>query len=282
MRSWLLIPADNPTKLAKASGLPADVMVVDYQSCGESSDGVRSLVSEWFQAHKRSAAPFQRWLRIKPVNAPQWREELAATMAGAPDGIVMTGVEDPDEIRRLASELYELEQRHAIAPNSIRLLIELGATARGALAIPAITSDPHPRLAGFSWDPDSLALDIGSRRKGDRSAVINHIRTNALLASRALGLIALAARFSDWRDAEWFDRVCTEARGDGFEAMMAVHPSQLERINTAFSPTPEERADAEAIIALFDNSPGASMLPFNGRLLDRAQLIRARRILDTP
>ena len=34
MRSWLLIPAGNAARLARAASLPADVMVLDFHADG--------------------------------------------------------------------------------------------------------------------------------------------------------------------------------------------------------------------------------------------------------
>lgn len=283
MRSWLLIPAGNAGRLARAAGLPADVMVVDFHADGgETSADIRTQAASWLAAQRGNGAGFARWVRIKPVSAPQWREDVAAVMASRPDGIIMSDAEHPDEIRRLGSELYELEQRHGIAPNSIPMVIEVGATARGALAIERMTHDPHPRVAGVTWNPAVLARDTGSVASAGKigwSAPLAHVRAQAVLVARSLGAMAIEAANPVWRDSDSFERSCALARRDGFDAMMAVHPTQLEAINTRFEPTAAERAEANEIIDRFENEPAASMVPLNGRMVDRAQLTRARRII---
>lgn len=280
LRSWLVIPGDNPAKLAKSVALPADAMLVDMNLSGEPTGaGTRALVADWFASHRADAAGFQRWLRIKPVAAPQWREDLAAVMASAPDGIVMSGPENPDEVRRLASEIYELEQSHGLATNSIRLVLQLGMTARGALAIDAIVADAHPRLAGLTWDPTGLAREIGA----DSAArgLFADLRTRLLLSAKALGLLAIEGPQPQWRDADATMRHARSAKQDGFDAMLAIHPAQLNPINVIFRAGESERKRAEAIVAAFDGSPGAAAIYFEGRMLDRTHLDRARGILET-
>ena len=283
MRSWLLIPAGNAARLARAASLPADVMVVDFHADGsETTADTRTQAASWLDAQRGNAAGFARWVRIKPVNAPQWREDVAAVMASKPDGIIMSDAEHPDEVRRLGSELYELEQRHGIAPNSMPLVIEVGATARGAMAIERMTHDPHPRVAGVTWNPAVLARDTGSVASAGKlgwSAPLAHVRGQAVLVARSLGAMAIEAPNPGWRDMEGFERSCALARRDGFDAMMAVHPAQLEVINTRFEPTAAERDEASQIIELFEKEPAASMVPLNGRMVDRAQLARARRTI---
>lgn len=283
MRSWLLIPAGNPARLAKATDLPADVMVIDFHSSGEvTGRDERELAAGWLENQRAARAGFKRWVRIRPVNAPQWREDLAAVMPAEPDGVIMTGVENPDDVRRLGSELYELEQRHGMALNSVPLVLELGATARGSLATERLALDPHPRVAGVTWDPAMLARDIGSAAAPGKigwPAPLAHVRAQVVLVAKALGAFALEAPCPVWRDQEAFERACALARRDGFDGMAAIHPAQLAEINHRFTPTEAERALAAQVVALYDAAPSANMLSLEGRIIDRAQLARAKRML---
>lgn len=286
MRSWLHIPAGNAARLDKAATLPADVMVVDFHADpGEVTIETRTGAAAWLAAHPAGKARFARWVRIRPVSAPQWREDLVSVMPARPDGVIMTGVENPDDVRQLGSELYELEQRHGIAPNSIPLVLELGASARGALIVERLVHDPHPRVSGVTWNPALLARDIGSVASPGRigwPAPLAHVRAQTVLVAKALGAFALEAAWPGWRDAEAFDRACALARRDGFDAMAAIHPAQIGPINTRFSPSEAERAEAAAIVARFEDSPSANMLPLNGRMVGREHLVRARRTLAMP
>ena len=63
--------------------------------------------------------------------------------------------------------------------------------------------------------------------------------------------------------------------------MLAIHPDQVPVINAAFSPSPEEIAHAEAVIAAFDANPGAGTVGLNGAMLDMPHLKRARAVLAT-
>lgn len=283
MRSWLFIPAGNTARLAKAAELPADVMVIDFHAEGsEPSQEAREQATSWLVHQRATGARFARWVRIRPVNAPQWREDLAAVMSARPDGVIMTAVENPDDVRRLGSEIYELEQRHGMAPNSMPVMLELGASARGAMASERMALDPHPRVSGITWDPAMLARDIGSAAAPGKigwPAPLAHVRAQVVLVAKALGALALEAPCPVWRDSEAFARACALARRDGFDAMAAIHPAQLGEINNRFAATEAEEEEAARIVALFEAAPSANMLSLNGRIIDRAQLARARRVL---
>lgn len=286
MRSWLMIPAGNANRLAKAASLPADVMVIDFHGNGDvTTREAREQAAGWLENQRAARVRFARWVRIRPVNAPQWREDLAAVMPAEPDGVIMTGVENPDDVRRLGSEIYELEQRHGMPLNTVPLMLELGASARGSLATERLALDPHPRVAGVTWDPAMLARDIGSAATPGKigwPVPLAQVRAQVVLVAKALGALALEAPSPVWRDQEKFERACALARRDGFDAMMAVHPAQLGPINQRFTPTATERDEAAEIVTLFENAPSANMLSLGGRMLDRAQLARARRVLALP
>jgi len=74
-------------------------------------------------------------------------------------------------------------------------------------------------------------------------------------------------------------RYATHARRDGFSGMLAIHPGQVEIINSAFEPTAEELERAARIVRLFDENPGAGTVGLDGKMIDRPHLVQAQRLL---
>ncbi len=106
-------------------------------------------------------------------------------------------------------------------------------------------------------------------------------RTSCLLTSSALGVQAIDGVHIDFRDKEGLARELDAARRDGFTGKLAIHPDQIEAINTAFSPTEAEIARARRIvIAAFAAAPGAGVVSLDGQMVDRPHLVQARRVLE--
>jgi citrate lyase subunit beta/citryl-CoA lyase len=61
--------------------------------------------------------------------------------------------------------------------------------------------------------------------------------------------------------------------------MLAIHPDQVPVINAAFTPSPEEIAHAEKVLAAFDANPGAGTVGLDGAMLDMPHLKRAQALL---
>jgi len=51
-------------------------------------------------------------------------------------------------------------------------------------------------------------------------------------------------------------------------------------INAAFTPSPDDIAHAEAIVAAFEAQPDAGVLSVDGKMVDRPHLVQARRVLE--
>lgn len=287
-RSWLFVPGDSEKKLGKAMTTGAHAIIVDLEDAVAqgAKPQARVLARDWLSAHRQHVTenrPVARWVRINAIDTGMWRDDLAVVMAGAPDGVMLPKCEGPEQIRMLAAEIYELEQRNRVANGATRILPLVSETAKSALTIPAYVDAPMPRLAGLTWGAEDLSAVLGASRKRDAGGAwtdaFRFIRAQCLLTSHAKGVWAIDTLHDDFRDEDGTRRAAQAAKADGFTGMLAIHPSQVQIINTAFAPTAAELAEAEAIVALFAASPHAGTLQYNGRMIDQPHLRMARQLL---
>ena len=287
MRSWLVVPADEPAKLQKVPSLDADVVLLDLACVAESRKvEARTTAAEYLSTRPspRDGIPgARRWVRINPIGSAHWREDLVAVMPGVPDGIVLPRAVGAEQIAQLASEIYELEQKSPAEHNSVRIVPQVGDTAAGALSAADMVREAHPRLAGLGWDAEALMLSAGLRPfgKGVRRwpSTVNHVRAHVVLAARSAGLFALDTGSSLIRDPDVFRALANEARSAGFDAMIAKHPAQIQPIAEVFAPTIEEREHARRVVEAFEQKPEALVVSVEGFNVDRDELERARAIL---
>lgn len=288
LRSWLFVPADSEKKLDKAAHTGADVVIVDLEDSvtPERKAMARGMALDWLRAH-RGAVPGQRkigrWVRINALDTGYWREDLQVIMAGAPDGIMLPKSAGPEAIQQLGAELYEVEQRSGVVPNSTRLVPLVSETARAAVTIPRYAEVTHPRLLGLTWGAEDLSAAIGASRRRDARGVwtdaFRLVRAQTLLTAHAACLAAIDTLHADFRDEDGLQAMAEESRADGFTGMLAIHPAQVPIINAAFTPGEAELAEARAIVNAFAASPGAGTLQIDGRMIDRPHLLLAQRML---
>ncbi|WP_225010033.1 HpcH/HpaI aldolase/citrate lyase family protein [Novosphingobium percolationis] len=286
-RSWLFVPGDSEKKLGKGPETGAHALIVDLEDAVAPSAKAeaRRVTRGWLDAHRKQVTLRKQvhWVRINAVDTGLWRDDLAAVMPGAPEGIMLPKAEGPDQVRMIAAEIYELEQKNGIPNGQTKILPLVSETPRAALTIGAYADAPMPRLAGLTWGAEDLGAAIGAGRKRDENGLwtdaFRFVRAQTLLAAHAAGVWAIDTLHADFRDEEGLRRVALAARGDGFAGMLAIHPAQVPVINAAFAPSEAELAEAQAIIAAFAANPGAGTLQLDGRMIDQPHLKQAKALL---
>lgn len=260
MRSWLIIEAQSAEKLSKAPMVGAEALVIDLAGVpiDERAVDARDAVVDWLKTYAdpvQTKQAFARWVRIKPLDAPMWREDLVAVMRGAPDGVVLPKTSGPEQIRQLASELYEIEQKLGLKHNSTKIMPQIGETPRAALTLQDLTNDPQPRLTGFTWNGENLARRLSAKRTHDAqenwTGALHYVRSMTLLLAKAMGVMALETATSAESDFETCFGDAQAAKHDGFTGMFATRPKHIKAINEAYAMTEEEKAEAEAMIHSF-------------------------------
>lgn len=287
IRSWLFVPGDSEKKLAKAPETGADVVIVDLEDAVApvAKETARALSREWLEYMQQHYPAQDCWVRINPLDSGLWQDDLAAVMAGKPKGIVVPKASGPEQLRTLMAELYEVEQRSGVEPNTTRILPLVSETAHAALTLCAY-GDPAnamPRLLGLTWGAEDLSAAIGASRKRDAGGVwtdlFRMVRAQVLLTAHAAGMAAIDTLHADFRDEDGLRRVAKESYQDGFSGMLAIHPAQVPIINAAFTPSDEELAEAQAIVDAFAASPGVGAVQLDGRMIDQPHLDQARKLL---
>ncbi len=140
-----------------------------------------------------------------------------------------------------------------------------------------------PRLQAMTWGAEDLADDIGALSNTDADGAYTFTyemaRSLTLLGAAATRVPAIETIDADFRNLEGLKARAERVRRDGYRGMLAIHPAQVPVINEAFSPSADEIAEAQEIVALFEANPGAGTIGHKGRMLDRPHLSRAQQLL---
>lgn len=290
MRSWLLVPAEDEEKLEEAASSGADVVVLDLDHARSESARAegRERAADWMRNHREQVLQgqnFARWVRISPIESEHWREDLRAALAGAAEGIFLPAVPGPAYVQQLASEVYEVEQRCGIAHGATQIIPLVAARPQGVLALGQFSEGVPPRLSGFSWESEVLAEALSARRQhnsaGEWFGALALARAQILLLAKASGLLALESAQPASLSLDAFTNLAANARADGFNGMFAHDAAQVQAINAAFTPTESELTRAQHVIAQFTSNPNADHVRMGNRVLNRADLHRARQMLET-
>lgn len=289
-RSWLFVPGDSERKQAKAVESGADALILDLED--SVAPARRSRAREQVRAFLRSREPrgAQRWwVRVNGLASGELLADLAAVMAGAPDGIVLPKISSLEEVLEVHHYLSALEQREQLTGESTGLLVIATETPRAVLGLarfaePAAGRQPPvSRLAALTWGIEDLSAALGVREKlasdGTPTLTFDLARSLCVLAAAAAGVQAIDGVHAEFSDSQGLARELVRARRDGFTGKLAVHPDQVEPINAAFTPTESEISHARRIVAAFAASPDVGVTSIDGKMVDRPHLLQAQRLL---
>jgi citrate lyase subunit beta/citryl-CoA lyase len=281
MRSMLFVPGDRPERFAKAAASGADAVILDLEDAvvPERRPYARAEIAHWLSSAERRVPA---WVRINPVGTDDALPDLAAVIEGRPDGIVLPKARDGADVHRVDHWLEMLEARGGYVHGGIGLLPLITESAGALLKAASFTGLPA-RVTGLTWGAEDLAADVGaSANKGDDGEyelTFAMARSFCLLAAAAAGVPAFDTVDVEFRDAAAVERRARSSRSQGFVGKLAIHPAQVAPIHAAFTPTAEEIAWAQRVVAAFRAAPGVGALAFDGGMLDRPHLRQAERIL---
>jgi len=283
MRSMLFVPADSERKLAKGLDSGADALILDLEDSVAAANrpAARRLARDFLEAH--GSDRILRYVRINPLASGLALDDLAATVAGRPDGILLPKCE-PEDVRTVDHYLSAFETAAGVPVGHIRIVAIATETPAAVFAL-GNYAGTSPRLEAITWGAEDLAACLGGNNRtldGDYDGPYKLARSLCLLAAAAANVAALDTIYTDFKDPAGLRAECAAAKRSGFVGKMAIHPAQLATINEVFSSSVEERGWAEQVVAAFAANPDAGTLALDGKMIDRPHLTLARRLLGLP
>jgi citrate lyase beta subunit len=283
-RSMLFVPASSWPKIEKAAGSAADAVCLDLEDSVTAEEKAASRTNSIRALAKLDFGPKLRILRINALNTPFAYRDLVDVVEAAGDSLDLVMVPkagSPEDVTFVDTMLTQIEMHRGFTRRiGIEAQIE---TCEGFLAVREIAGSSD-RLEGLVFGSGDYAASmlmpsfgIGEFDAHDEAYPGHrwHAVMHAIVASaRAHGLRCLDGPYSGYKDQDGFERSCRIARAMGFDGKQCIHPSQLAKTNSIFSPSAEETAWAQQVIDACERAAeagtGASSL--GGKMIDAATL----------
>lgn len=257
--AWLFCPADRPERFEKAAAA-ADVVILDLEDgvAAKDRDAARSALVQ------TPLDPQRTVVRINPSSTEDHQRDLEVLARTGYTTVMLAKTESAQQVS-------------ALAPLDVVVLIE---TPLGALNV--VESARAENAFGVMWGAEDLfAVTGGTDNRwpdGTYRDVAQHVRSQALLAAKAYGRMALDAVYVDIKDLDGLRAESDDAVAVGFDAKVAIHPTQVAVIRSAYAPTAEQAQWARHVLAAAREQRG--VFAFEGIMVDAPVLRRAERIVQ--
>jgi citrate lyase subunit beta/citryl-CoA lyase len=283
-RSELSTPGTSEKMLARAAASAADFVFCDLEDSvapphkAEARERVTVALTDLDWGTKTRA------VRINGVHTEWWRDDVEQVVSQARDAfdvIIVPKVLSVSDVEVVDAVLNGLG-----ADVGLEVLIE---EAAGLVNVEEVARS-SPRLEALIFGPGDFSASQGVRWGLAREAAYpgdmwQYHRSRIIVAARAAGIEAVDGPFANFRDADGYRTECLRAALMGFAGKWAIHPSQIDIANEAFSPTEDEVRAARELVDAYTESEGAAgvggvmidaaTVRIMEGVLQRADLIRA-------
>ncbi|MFN8528273.1 MAG: CoA ester lyase [Anaerolineae bacterium] len=279
-RALLFMPGDDRRKIEKGAALGVDSIIMDLE------DGValnaKAAARDTIAAALREVefGRTEKLVRINPVSREHFPEDdLALTLPGRPNGIVIPKVEAAWQVAKVAERLSAAERHHGWDEGEI-VLLALVETALGVANVRDIAENA-PRLAALIFGAEDLAGDMGAVRTAAGHEMM-FARSSVVLHAKAFGVQAIDTPFVDLTDEDGLIRETTTAVEMGYTGKLAIHPKQVEPIQKVFTPSNDQIYRAIQLIRAHESqqAAGSGVFVLDGKMVDRPMVRAAQAVID--
>jgi citrate lyase subunit beta-like protein len=277
-RAMLYVPGDAPQKILKAATLGADSVILDIEDgVAESSreaarEGVCQALRQVHFGHS------EKLVRINSDRSGLGQADLNAVLAAPLDGVVVPKAETVELVRWVGQRLTEAELSRRLAPNSLALILII-ETPKAFLWLRDIcAADPH--IQGLIFGGEDLCAELGATRTTQAAGLL-YARSALVMHAAAFNLQAIDMVHTDFKNQITLIAEARQGAEMGFTGKQVIHPSQIEAVQKAFSPSPVEVEQAQRVVALFHEhqARGQGAFAMDGQMVDMPVVRRAENIL---
>lgn len=277
-RTSLYVGGSSPGKMLEARFYHEDCVVYDLEDsvAADAKDAARFLVYEAVRYHR----PPEKYvlIRVNGIYSPELPEDLEMAVRARPDALRIPKVEHAEEVRRIDAEITRIEKVAGIPVGRTELWCNI-ESAVGAVNAREIAA-ASPRVAALALGAEDYTASMGATRSKSGFEIF-YARMQVLEACRLAGISAQDAVFSDFRDREGLAEDLKMTKGLGFDGKTVIHPSQIDPVNAAFTPSAKEIRNAQRIVEALEagakNHTGVVVV--DGSMVDKPVEIRARTVL---
>jgi citrate lyase subunit beta/citryl-CoA lyase len=276
-RSELTVPGHSMKMMAKAAASNADQVMFDLEDACAVSQKIEARKTVIEALNTLDFGNKIRAYRPNNVRTRFFYRDLIDVVEAAGrniDVIVIPKCYGPEDILFVDRFLTQIEENMGFEIGRIKLevLIESADAVLHAEQIAKCT----PRMAGLIFGTVDFAGDIGAQELGEEQFFYyNYAKAKCVVAARAAGISVVDGITMAIRDNEACRRDARMAARMGFDGKWAIHPAQIDIINAAFTPTPQEIERAKHILdeyASADVQSGLGAIVIDDQMVDAALL----------
>jgi (S)-citramalyl-CoA lyase len=269
-RSFIFAPGLRPELYPKALACGADIVCVELEDgvAPHDKDEAREKTMALF-AELQADDGVERIVRINCLRSAVGLDDVQAILATdtPPPALMLPKVVSPDEIVWLDDLLTE--RGH---DTRLHIIIEMNAGLEAVFDIARASS----RIDALLFGGVDMSADLRCKNAWEP---LLYARSRVVHAAASVGIDAIDVPYLDLDDLEGMKAQAQLAKDLGFSGKGAVHPKQISALNEVFTPSPEEVAKAQKILAAFEEA-NTGLVVVDGKLIEKPVVREMQRIVS--
>ena len=269
-RSFIFAPGLRPELYPKALACGADIVCVELEDgvAPHNKDEAREKTMALF-AELQADDGVERIVRINCLRSAVGLDDVQAILATdtPPPALMLPKVVSPDEIVWLDDLLTE--RGH---DTRLHIIIEMNAGLEAVFDIARASS----RIDALLFGGVDMSADLRCKNAWEP---LLYARSRVVHAAASVGIDAIDVPYLDLDDLEGMKAQAQLAKELGFSGKGAVHPKQISALNEVFTPSPEEVAKAQKILAAFEEA-NTGLVVVDGKLIEKPVVREMQRIVS--
>ena len=280
LRSLIFVPGNRKDMLEKARDFDADVLMVDLEDSVPPAEklNARMMVKDLLPTLVRRGRKLM--VRLNSLDTGLTREELSAVAGPDLYGVSVGKIDSAWDIAECNRIATAVEGEAGLEAGHLKLIPWI-ENSRAIMNVSEIAT-ASSRIVGLAFGAEDYADDMEIQRT-DSGDEVYFARCVVGVAAKAAGKAALDGPYVKFRDTEGLKRDLELVLKLGYVGKFAIHPAQLESINSLFGPRPEDIEYARRVLEAWDQAEaaGRGSTSLDGRMIDVPVVKRARNLLAT-
>jgi citrate lyase subunit beta/citryl-CoA lyase len=277
-RSVLFVPAHKPDWAHKALAAGADCVVLDLEDSvpDDLKERSRTAVRGTLAELRRSRPEVGLFVRPNSLASRLAGADLEAVVCPELDGLFTPKIKDATDVLRWETLIDWFETRNGATGLEMIVPVEMVEAITNCFEI-AAASPRVGAMIGPTSEHADIARAVGYRQSREGTETL-YLRSRVLLASRQHRLHALTGLWEDLGDLDGLREFADYGLQLGFRGQIVIHPSHVAVVNDVFTPSDEEIAYHEELVAAVEaaTASGDGAVRFRGQHVDLAHADKAR------
>lgn len=260
----------------KASGLDSDVVLLDCEDSvpEDEKEKARKILSNCLVSYRWKAK--EVGARVNGLATNHFKKDIEVAVASGFRLIAVPKVESAEEVRVLEKNIRKLSKNRNLP--EVMVMIE---TAKGLVSVEQILASGR-LVTAVEFGAEDFALSLGIRGPSRPETTTLYARSRIVAAAHAFGADPIDHVFTDLKDTEGLRTSAINAKNLGFVGKVVIHPSQIDVVNRAFSPSREELNWARRVMEAWNKSEkeGRGALRIDDKMVDIVHVKMAQQLLE--